>query len=108
MNEIDRKHSDARCAICGKATEHAFKPFCSKRCADIDLNRWLSLYAVPMKDEDASARRTMTRGKNHDRGACRRRALTDCSRRSSAPTCEQWIKEDKGVKCEPSDYQITT
>jgi uncharacterized protein len=31
----------------------AFKPFCSKRCADIDLNRWLSgVYAVPVKQED--------------------------------------------------------
>ena len=31
----------------------AVKPFCSKRCADIDLNRWLSgVYAVPAKEED--------------------------------------------------------
>ena len=31
----------------------AFKPFCSKRCADIDLNRWLSgVYAVPVKETD--------------------------------------------------------
>src|ERR1039458_226786 len=42
MNEIDRKTSLPRCPLCGKATEPAFKPFCSKRCADIDLNRWLS------------------------------------------------------------------
>lgn len=36
------------CPLCGKTTEHAFRPFCSKRCADIDLGRWLrGVYAVP-------------------------------------------------------------
>lgn len=29
------------CPICRKPAEAAFKPFCSKRCADIDLGRWL-------------------------------------------------------------------
>jgi endogenous inhibitor of DNA gyrase (YacG/DUF329 family) len=53
MNEIDRKTSAVSCPICGKATEQAFKPFCSKRCADIDLNRWLSgVYAVPVKEDE--------------------------------------------------------
>ena len=36
------------CPICGKPSVRAFHPFCSKRCADIDLNRWLSGgYAIP-------------------------------------------------------------
>jgi hypothetical protein len=53
MNEIERKHSETRCPICGKPTDLAHKPFCSKRCADIDLNRWLSgVYAVPAKEEE--------------------------------------------------------
>jgi endogenous inhibitor of DNA gyrase (YacG/DUF329 family) len=55
MNEIDRRTAAARvCPICGKPTDAAFKPFCSKRCADVDLNRWLSgVYAIPVKaDED--------------------------------------------------------
>lgn len=53
MNEIDRKTSAARCPICSKPTDVAFQPFCSKRCADIDLNRWLSgVYAVPVKEVD--------------------------------------------------------
>ena len=66
MNEIDRKTAAARCPICGKATEPAFKPFCSKRCADIDLNRWLSgVYAVPAKeDEDEDGARPA----DHDAG----------------------------------------
>jgi hypothetical protein len=29
------------CPICGRPTEPATRPFCSKRCADIDLSRWL-------------------------------------------------------------------
>jgi endogenous inhibitor of DNA gyrase (YacG/DUF329 family) len=53
MNEIDRNSAATRCPICRKATEQAFNPFCSKRCADIDLNRWLSgVYAVPVKEDE--------------------------------------------------------
>jgi endogenous inhibitor of DNA gyrase (YacG/DUF329 family) len=48
-----------RCPICGKPTDRERKPFCSKRCADVDLNRWLSgVYAVPVtEDEDEDERR---------------------------------------------------
>ncbi len=36
------------CAICGKPVDARYKPFCSKRCADVDLNRWLSgSYVIP-------------------------------------------------------------
>jgi hypothetical protein len=40
---------DARkCAVCGKAQSGEFKPFCSKRCADLDLGKWLGGgYAIP-------------------------------------------------------------
>jgi endogenous inhibitor of DNA gyrase (YacG/DUF329 family) len=35
------------CPICGKLAIPASRPFCSPRCADVDLNRWLSgVYAV--------------------------------------------------------------
>ncbi len=38
------------CPICGKP---ALRPFCSRRCADVDLHRWLSgVYAVPTKDDE--------------------------------------------------------
>jgi uncharacterized protein len=30
-----------RCPICGKASVPRHQPFCSARCADIDLGRWL-------------------------------------------------------------------
>ena len=46
-----------KCPICGKPAVEASKPFCSERCRDVDLNRWLSnSYAIPGKptdDEDA-------------------------------------------------------
>ncbi len=42
-----------RCPICGKPTVQEFRPFCSKRCADIDLNRWLSdVYSIPATESD--------------------------------------------------------
>ncbi|AHM05785.1 hypothetical protein roselon_03531 [Roseibacterium elongatum DSM 19469] len=43
------------CPICGKNTEPSYRPFCSRRCADVDLARWLNgSYAVPSQDpEDA-------------------------------------------------------
>lgn len=41
------------CPICGKPVEKAFRPFCSKRCADVDLQRWLSdRYVVPGGADD--------------------------------------------------------
>jgi len=42
------------CPICTKASSEAAKPFCSKRCADIDLGRWLKgSYAIPGLDGEA-------------------------------------------------------
>ena len=41
------------CPICGKPTPERFRPFCSRRCADIDLGRWLGGdYAVPVVETD--------------------------------------------------------
>lgn len=39
------------CPICGKPAIVATRPFCSKRCADVDLHRWLGgVYAIPVAD----------------------------------------------------------
>jgi endogenous inhibitor of DNA gyrase (YacG/DUF329 family) len=41
------------CPICGKPAVPASKPFCSPRCADVDLNRWLGgVYAIPSVPSD--------------------------------------------------------
>jgi endogenous inhibitor of DNA gyrase (YacG/DUF329 family) len=45
-----------RCPICGKPAAARFRPFCSRRCADIDLHRWLSnAYAIPSVEDAAPA-----------------------------------------------------
>jgi hypothetical protein len=45
------------CSICGKPVDPAYKPFCSKRCANVDLHRWLNgSYAIAgesVEDEPA-------------------------------------------------------
>ena len=49
------------CPICGRATEPRVRPFCSKRCADVDLGRWFSgqyrtpsLRTEPAPDDEAA------------------------------------------------------
>jgi len=40
------------CPLCGQPAQQRFRPFCSKRCADIDLGRWFKgSYAIPTDDE---------------------------------------------------------
>ncbi|MBV1797552.1 DNA gyrase inhibitor YacG [Siccirubricoccus sp. G192] len=42
------------CAICGKPAVAAFRPFCSARCRQVDLGRWLAGdYAIPAEPEPA-------------------------------------------------------
>ena len=42
-----------RCPNCNKRAVREFRPFCSKRCADLDLGRWLSEgYAIPAIETD--------------------------------------------------------
>lgn len=41
------------CPICSKPSDPAYRPFCSKRCADVDLGRWLTGgYTVPMVEDE--------------------------------------------------------
>jgi endogenous inhibitor of DNA gyrase (YacG/DUF329 family) len=41
------------CPICGKPAQPEFTPFCSRRCADVDLNRWLSgAYVIPGAEDE--------------------------------------------------------
>lgn len=42
------------CPTCRKPADPAYRPFCSRRCADVDLGRWLTgSYAIPVEDDDA-------------------------------------------------------
>jgi uncharacterized protein len=41
------------CVICGKPQAERLSPFCSRRCADVDLHRWMAaVYAIPAQEED--------------------------------------------------------
>ncbi len=44
------------CPICGRPANARLHPFCSKRCADVDLHRWLSeSYRIPVIEDDPDA-----------------------------------------------------
>ena len=45
------------CPICGRPADAATRPFCSSRCRDVDLHRWLSgHYVVPGSEDDEEDR----------------------------------------------------
>ncbi len=48
-----------KCPICGKPADAKYRPFCSRRCADVDLNRWFSgryvIASAPEEDEDEAS-----------------------------------------------------
>lgn len=44
------------CPICQRASDAEYRPFCSKRCADVDLAKWLTgSYAIPAEDDPEDA-----------------------------------------------------
>jgi uncharacterized protein len=50
MNKV-RRYST--CPVCGKPSAEATQPFCSRRCADVDLGRWLTgQYRIPGPDAE--------------------------------------------------------
>lgn len=52
--EAQRSGGASLCVICGLHPQSGkYRPFCSKRCSDIDLHRWLGgVYAIPGKPEE--------------------------------------------------------
>lgn len=41
------------CPICGRKSDEKYRPFCARRCADIDLGKWLTgSYTVPAEAID--------------------------------------------------------
>jgi len=44
--------ASGKCPICSRAADAKYRPFCSRRCADVDLSRWLrGAYAIPVEDD---------------------------------------------------------
>lgn len=49
----DNAQKTPACPICAKPQVAEYAPFCSKRCADVDLHRWLTgAYAIPAVEDD--------------------------------------------------------
>ena len=49
-----RRRAGRACPICGRPASAEVRPFCSRRCADVDLARWLGVaYRVPVDDPEA-------------------------------------------------------
>jgi uncharacterized protein len=45
---IDARRNERPCPICGKSRSERYDLFCSRRCADVDLHRWLKgSYVIP-------------------------------------------------------------
>ena len=59
------------CPICGKPAAERFRPFCSGRCKDVDLNRWFKgSYAIPAAesaDDSEEQERPDTRERTRDK-----------------------------------------
>lgn len=50
-----------RCPICTAETDRRYRPFCSRRCADIDLGRWFrGSYAMPADEPPEDAEEQIT------------------------------------------------
>ncbi|MBT6093867.1 MAG: DNA gyrase inhibitor YacG [Rhodospirillaceae bacterium] len=48
---LRKRLKKTKCPICSKGSTTEFRPFCSKRCADIDLGRWLNEdYRIPAEE----------------------------------------------------------
>jgi len=55
------------CPICGKPRVEKYEPFCSRRCADIDLGRWLKgSYVIPGEPAEEEDEAPPTAPKAHD------------------------------------------
>ena len=52
-SEPSQPDNNKKCPECGKPRQHAYRPFCSERCRDLDLNKWFKgSYAIPVKDDE--------------------------------------------------------
>jgi endogenous inhibitor of DNA gyrase (YacG/DUF329 family) len=52
------------CPICGRPREQQYRPFCSKRCADVDLGRWFNERYVVPEPIDPNADEGLGRGED--------------------------------------------
>ncbi len=54
LNNDKKGENAGKCPVCGAGAMAKYEPFCSKRCADVDLHRWLTgSYAIPASEDDS-------------------------------------------------------
>ena len=61
----ESKPQRGKCPICDRVADAKYRPFCSRRCADVDLARWLGgAYAIPdsAESEDGDERSEAANG----------------------------------------------
>jgi endogenous inhibitor of DNA gyrase (YacG/DUF329 family) len=67
VNDNAKTKAAAACVICGRRQTEKYAPFCSKRCADVDLYRWLNgRYAIPGAEETDERESAGDRGPEDD------------------------------------------
>ncbi len=66
-NNVTRLRQPKPCPICNKQSIQAYHPFCSARCADVDLNRWLKgTYVIPGKPGEETGNEQSAYGEDED------------------------------------------
>ena len=59
----------SKCPICETPTVQKYRPFCSKRCADIDLGKWMTGgYALPSEEPEPEEPATAVAGGEEESG----------------------------------------
>ncbi|NOT69971.1 MAG: DNA gyrase inhibitor YacG [Hyphomicrobium sp.] len=67
MSEPAREPKVRPCPICKSAAVDAYRPFCSKRCADIDLGKWFKdSYTIPGSENGDDSEGLAKPGQNDD------------------------------------------
>lgn len=47
-----------KCPICKKPAELDYKPFCSRRCQQVDLHRWMEgVYSIPLQEKEGESQK---------------------------------------------------
>ena len=53
MTGAEKKPRRPRCPVCGRTPAPEQRPFCSDRCRQVDLGRWLTeAYAIPAQEPE--------------------------------------------------------
>ncbi|MFN7710726.1 MAG: DNA gyrase inhibitor YacG [Holosporales bacterium] len=62
--------AELKCVLCGQPRQEAFRPFCSARCKQVDLHRWLTgSYAIPTVENEEKSESSPEGGEADQEGA---------------------------------------